>query len=61
MRALIGQLPAGKMSAVADPAAGHRRTTGGSVMATMKGAVVREAGGADVLKIETLPVPEPGP
>lgn len=29
-------------------------------MATMRGAVVREAGGADVLKIETLPVPEPG-
>src|ERR1700746_1890152 len=28
-------------------------------MATMKAAVIREAGGPDVLKIETLPVPTP--
>jgi NADPH:quinone reductase-like Zn-dependent oxidoreductase len=30
-------------------------------MATMKAAVIREAGPPDVLKIESLPVPQPGP
>jgi NADPH:quinone reductase-like Zn-dependent oxidoreductase len=29
-------------------------------MATMKAAVIREAGDADALKVEALPVPEPG-
>lgn len=28
-------------------------------MATMKAAVIREAGGPEVLRIETLPVPQP--
>jgi NADPH:quinone reductase-like Zn-dependent oxidoreductase len=28
-------------------------------MATMKAAVIREAGGPDVLKIESLPIPTP--
>src|SRR5579864_6452673 len=30
-------------------------------MATMKAVVIHEAGGPEVLKIETLPVPEPRP
>jgi hypothetical protein len=37
----------------------YQFSTNPSKMATMKAAVVHEAGGPEVLKLETLPIPTP--